>query len=402
MVDRTVIIAGTNSTIVKKVVVGPPVRSIIQASGRLAVLSDVNIVGVSDGNLLAYDSATSKWIASNALPPVNVVAGTYGSATEIPVFTILSDGRIDSASTVTVAGVTDFNYDSASGKLTISTADGSNFETVISLDPFTTGVTPGTYGSASEIPVLTIDAQGRIDSAGLISVATNLSISGDSGTDTVSLLSDTLSFAGGSNITTGISDNTVTIGLNNSISLGGITTSGDITVGGNLTVNGATITINSETLNIADNMIYLNSEDSAGSPVVSVDLGWAGNRNEGSGYAHTGFFRDATDGIFKVYDGYIPEPDDSIEINTSHASFALAPFQAHTLTGKYLGFDSDLSNKLIGEDSAISFYTDVNTDRILRINDATYTQRGLAFFDNTQFSVVSAGVSIIDIDGGEY
>lgn len=300
MVDRTVIIAGTNSTIVKKVVVGPPVRSIIQASGRLAVLSDVNIVGVSDGNLLAYDSATSKWIASNALPPVNVVAGTYGSATEIPVFTILSDGRIDSASTVTVAGVTDFNYDSASGKLTISTADGSNFETVISLDPFTTGVTPGTYGSASEIPVLTIDAQGRIDSAGLISVATNLSISGDSGTDTVSLLSDTLSFAGGSNITTGISDNTVTIGLNNSISLSGITTSGDITVGGNLTVNGATITINSETLNIADNMIYLNSEDSAGSPVVSVDLGWAGNRNEGSGYAHTGFFRDATDGIFKI------------------------------------------------------------------------------------------------------
>ena len=149
-------------------------------------------------------------------------------------------------------------------------------------------------------------------------------------------------------------------------------------------------------------MIYLNSEDSAGSPVVSVDLGWAGNRNEGSGYAHTGLFRDATDGTFKVYDGYTPEPDASLEIDTSHASFALAPFQAHTLTGKYLGFDSDLSNKLIGEDSAISFYTDVNTDRILRINDATYTQRGLAFFDNTQFSVVSAGVSIIDIDGGEY
>jgi hypothetical protein len=139
MVDKTVIIAGTSTTIVKKVVVGPPIRSVVQAAGQLATLSDVNVTGVSDGNLLAYDSATSKWIASNALPPVNVVAGTYGSATEIPVFTILSDGRIDSASTVTVAGVTDFNYDSASGKLTISTADGSNFETVISLDPFTTG-----------------------------------------------------------------------------------------------------------------------------------------------------------------------------------------------------------------------------------------------------------------------
>ena len=401
MVDKTVIIAGTSTTIVKKVVVGPPIRSVVQAAGQLATLSDVNVTGVSDGNLLAYDSATSKWIASNALPPVNVVAGTYGSATEIPVFTILSDGRIDSASTVTVAGVTDFNYDSASGKLTISTADGSNFETVISLDPFTTGVTPGTYGSASEIPVLTIDAQGRIDSAGSISVATNLSISGDTGTDTVSLLSDTLSFVGSSNITTDISDNTVTIGLDNSISLGGITTSGDITVGGNLTVNGTTITVNSETLNIADNMIYLNSEDSAGSPVVSVDLGWAGNRNEGSGYAHTGLFRDATDGTFKVYDGYTPEPDASLEIDTTDPSFSLAPFAASTFSGRYLGFDSDLSGRILANDSSlgVAYSGSVYT---ITLRDAGYTEKGVAFFDNTQFSVVSAGVSIIDIDGGEY
>lgn len=333
MVDKTVIIAGTSTTIVKKVVVGPPVRSIIQAAGRLATLSDVNITGVSDGNLLAYDSATAKWIASNALPPVNVVAGTYGSASEIPVFTILSDGRIDSA--------------------------------------------------------------------GSISVATNLSISGDTGTDTVSLLSDTLSFVGSSNITTDISDNTVTIGLDNSISLGGITTSGDITVGGNLTVNGTTITVNSETLNIADNMIYLNSEDSAGSPVVSVDLGWAGNRNEGSGYAHTGLFRDATDGTFKVYDGYTPEPDASLEIDTTDPSFSLAPFAASTFSGRYLGFDSDLSGRILANDSSlgVAYSGSVYT---ITLRDAGYTEKGVAFFDNTQFSVVSAGVSIIDIDGGEY
>ena len=65
-------------------------------------------------------------------------AGTYGSASLIPVLTVDSSGFIDSIGTVTVAGVTDFTFDSSNGNLTISTADGQSFVATSTLDPFTT------------------------------------------------------------------------------------------------------------------------------------------------------------------------------------------------------------------------------------------------------------------------
>ena len=61
---------------------------------------------------------------------------------------------------------------------------------------------------------------------------------------------------------------------------------------------------------------------------ANPDLGWSAGRYDvvnGTGYGHAGLFRDATDGVFKFYDGYVPEPDESVFIDTTHASFALAP-----------------------------------------------------------------------------
>ena len=46
----------------------------------LSQLTDVDIVGVSDGQLLNYDSTSSKWIASDpevAVPTPNIDAGTF-------------------------------------------------------------------------------------------------------------------------------------------------------------------------------------------------------------------------------------------------------------------------------------------------------------------------------------
>jgi len=132
------------------------------------------------------------------------------------------------------------------------------------------------------------------------------------------------------------------ISTGDSALLSALTTTGNVTIGGNLQVNGTTVTVNSTDLNVTDNMIYMNAGESSGSPTASIDVGWAANVNDQGTYYHVGLFRDATDETFKVYHQYTPEPDAAVQINTGHASFALAPFAASTLTGKYLGFDSDV------------------------------------------------------------
>jgi len=69
---------------------------------------------------------------------------------------------------------------------------------------------------------------------------------------------------------------------------------------------------------------------------TNPDLGWAAGYNDGS-YAHAGFFRDASDGRFKVFDSYILEPDEDVFIDTTHASFSLSEIEAENFYGDLIG-----------------------------------------------------------------
>jgi hypothetical protein len=125
----------------------------------------------------------------------------------------------------------------------------------------------------------------------------------------------------------------VTIGLPDNVTIGNsLTVGGSLQVDGDLNVSGNVVSVDTQNLSIDDNFIYLN----ANSGITNIDLGWAGSYNAGS-YAHAGFFRDATDGIFKAFDSYTPEPDAAVDINTGHASFTLAQIQANTFIGDVTG-----------------------------------------------------------------
>jgi hypothetical protein len=59
---------------------------------------------------------------------------------------------------------------------------------------------------------------------------------------------------------------------------------------------------------------------------ANPDLGFSGGYYD-AGYTHAGLFRDASDGVFKFFQGYTPEPDEAVNIDTTHASFAFADIQ---------------------------------------------------------------------------
>ena len=278
------------------------VKSYVDAqlgSTSLTDLDDVTLGTLVDANFLVYNSSTGLWANKALTGDVTITnggvatlansgvsAGTYGSGTAIPQFTVDAKGRITAAGTVAVATLLNVQGDDATPTDvnlltdTLTIAGGVGLTSSTSSDTVTirldnTTVTAGDYGDASNVPTFTVDAQGRITDAGTVSIATSLDISGDTGVDTVDLLTDTLSFTGGTGVETSVtdgdveiilSDTTVSAGTYGSASLvptftvdaqgritsastsfvstnvtvGGDTGSGNIVTGSQLTVAGGT------------------------------------------------------------------------------------------------------------------------------------------------------------------
>jgi hypothetical protein len=101
---------------------------------------------------------------------------------------------------------------SASGDATapnVSFNGSQNVDLVLTLS--NSGVTAGIYGSATEIPVLTVDAKGRVTAASTAAISTTLNVAGGTGTGSVALGTQTLTLAAGTGISTVASAQTVTI-----------------------------------------------------------------------------------------------------------------------------------------------------------------------------------------------
>ena len=243
--------------------------------------------GAIDGAVIGANSA-----AAGSFTTINASGAITGDVTgNSDTATALANAR-----TITIDGDVD---------ATATSFDGSqNITLTTTLD--STGVSAASYGSATAVPVLTVDAKGRITAASTAAISTALTIAADSGSnDAVTLGTDTLTFAGTTNeIETTVSDNQIQIGLPNDVTIGNdltvtgtlnsdditsstVTITGDAVVSGTLTVNGTTTTVNSTTVQVDDPIFEV------GDPGISsddnLDRGIKFNWHDGSA-AKKGFF----------------------------------------------------------------------------------------------------------------
>jgi len=265
-------------------------------------------IGQSDGSVVAIggkyytalvDAATSANTASTIVKRDSNNDFTAGTITANLSGNATTATTLKTARNIGLAG-------DATGNVSF---DGSSNVT-LTVDLSDTGVSAGTYGGSSQIPVFTVDAEGRLTSASntAVSIAANLSFAGDSGgTGTLALATDTLTINGGDGIDSVSFDanNTVRVAVDNTVvrTTGG-TISGDLAVTGNLVVSGNTITQDVETLVVEDSLIQLAANNAAD----GVDIGLFGQYNDGT-TKYTALFRDASDsGKYKLLTGGTTKP----------------------------------------------------------------------------------------------
>ena len=184
---------------------------------------DVAVIGANSAAAITVTTITGTSL-------VGPVTGNASTATALETArSITIDGDVDASAT---------NFD-GTGNITLTTT----------LDTVNSNV--GSFGSATAIPVLTVNGKGLVTAASTAAITTNLTITADTANlgggsnDTVSLADDTLTFAGTTNeIETTVSNNQIQIGLPDNVTEGG-----NLNVNGNMTVAVTTTTANTETIN---------------------------------------------------------------------------------------------------------------------------------------------------------
>lgn len=304
------------------------------ASGAITGATNITASGtvqfgsISDGTITATAFVDEDNMSSNSatLIPTQQSVKAYVDAqvTASDLDAAGDSGTIDidlDSETFTIAGGTGITT-AASGTTITATLDD-------------TAVSAGSYGSTTAVPVITVDAQGRITAASTSAISTSYTLAADSGSNDSVAGGETITFSGTANeIETTVSNNEITIGLPN-----------NVTISGNLTVSGTTTTVDSTTLSVADPLISLATGNNSSD---AVDIGLYGLYDtSGSTDLYSGLFRDANDsGKWKLFKDLQAAP--TTTVNTGGTGYAVATLVANlesssvTITGGSITGITDL------------------------------------------------------------
>jgi len=252
-----------------------------------------------------------------------ITAALYGNANTAT--------TLQSARTIGVTGDVDANSVSFDGSQNIT----------LNLELTNTGVSAGNYGGNNQIPTFAVDVDGRITSAANVSVATNLSIAGDTGTDSLALLTDTLTFVGGDGITSAVDSvgNNVAFSVDNTVirNSGPQAITGDLAVTGNLVIMGTEVVQDVTTVRTEDSLIELAANNAAD----ALDIGFFGTYTSG-GTKYTTLFRDASDsGKFKLLTAGTEKPTAGNTVNA--LAFSTATLVTNLTGGTVSGLTANIA-----------------------------------------------------------
>lgn len=244
----------------------------ITSTGTVSVLANNGIVANSTGVFAAAANGISVTASG-----INVLAGNSGVISN-------ASGVFVNAATFSIA------TSQLSGDVALGTQTSGNYVATITAG---NGLTGDATGEGST-PTLAVGAGNGI-----------------------SVSADAVAVNGGSTLTV----NSSGAHVNSTLSIT------DLTLAGNLVINGTLTTVNTTNLTVKDPLIKLaNGNDSTD----SLDIGLYGVYGS-TGAKYTGLFRDATDGIYKLFTGSGTEPTTTVD--TGAAGYTVATLLAYLSSG---------------------------------------------------------------------
>ncbi len=228
---------------------------------------------------------------------------------------------------------------------------------------------------------ISVDASGINVTAGngLVANATGVHVVAANG---ISVAADSVGVTTGSTLTV----NTSGIHVNSTLSIT------DLVLSGNLDINGTLTTVDTTNLSVTDSIISLARGQTTAN---TLDIGFYGTYGNATVTSYSGLFRDATDGVYRLFAGAIPEP--STTVDTANVNFAYATLQSYLTTGALVANSSVVN---ITANSTVSVALTANSLSLTTALPATSGGTGTGSYTSGDLLVANTGNTLSKLSLG--